>query len=157
MVGPFLPTLCPQFHNFNQSTTRNTINDNVSFLVILFQWSFNVAHTACTQPSDRRTRGRDWKGSFVGAWLLRPNIYLSTIRPLTYIQGLTVNQHCVELGHRIHHISACTGLTDTSAFLWGVDLGHNDAPAQAQASVCDIHHLLIIFLVFKLKEPICGS
>ena len=36
------------------------------------------------------------------------------------MQGLTANERHVELGRRIHLISARTGLTDTSIFQWGV-------------------------------------
>ena len=68
------------------------------------------------------------------------------------MQGLTANERHVELGRRIHLISARTGLTDTSIFRWGVELGRNDALTQAQASVCDIHLLLIDLLIFKPKE-----
>ena len=75
-------------------------------------------------------------------------IHLSSIRRLTYIQGLSPDQRRAELGRRIHQISARTGVTHTRSARWVIELSVDDALAQ-EASVRDAHLPLIYFLIFS--------
>lgn len=116
-----------------------------------------VTLTVCTQPSPGWTRGRVPKGRFVGACLPCSDIHLSTIRTLTYFQGLTGGQCCAELSRCIHLISAHTGIMHTHAFQWGIELSNDDAQAQTQASVCKVIFCRQIFQIFELIEHVHGS
>ena len=71
---------------------------------------------------------------------------MTLMRTLTYTLGLNADQRRTELGRHIRIISAHTGVTHTRAFRWGIELNNDDIQAQGQASVCEVHLPLNIFL-----------
>ena len=77
------------------------------------------------------------------------------MRNLAFLQGLTEDQRRTELGHRICNIAARLHVTHTNIVFWAIQLSHDNEPrARSSASVREVHHDAMSFLILTLTEQL---